>query len=165
MTHVDTDNDRYRSAIWLVPVDGSRPARPLTNGPRVDHDPAWSADGRHLAYSRATADDPPAHELVVVPVDGPGDPVVLDRGPEAHSDLEWAPDASAITGIVRVRVGGNHNDDRRRPARRIENLRSRLDDVGWTVDRRRQVFVVAADGLAPLRCITSGPFEHRSPRW
>ena len=165
VTHVDAANDRYRSAIWLVPVDGSRPARPLTDGPRLDHDPVWAPDGSHLAYSRSTADEPPMHELVILPVDGPGEPVVLDRGPEAHAELAWSPGGDAIAGVVRVRTGGTHKDDRRRPARQIVNLRSRLDDAGWTVDRRRQIFVVATDGLTPLRCITSGPYEHRSPCW
>ena len=37
-------------------------------------------------------------------------------------------------------------DDRRRRPRRFTRLQYKLDDEGWTGDRRRHVFVVAADG-------------------
>ena len=40
----------YRSALWLVPVDGSEPARRLTLGANHDAVPRWSPDGRTLAF-------------------------------------------------------------------------------------------------------------------
>ncbi len=40
----------YRTSLWLVPVDGSEPARRLTLGANHDSAPHWSPDGRHLAF-------------------------------------------------------------------------------------------------------------------
>ena len=40
----------YRSALWLVPVDGSEPPRRLTLGANHDGAPRWSPDGRYLAF-------------------------------------------------------------------------------------------------------------------
>ena len=40
----------YRTALWLVPVDGSEPPRRLTLGANHDGAPRWSPDGRYLAF-------------------------------------------------------------------------------------------------------------------
>ena len=42
--------DGYRMSIWLVPADGSAPARRLTLGARRDTSPRWSPDGTTLAF-------------------------------------------------------------------------------------------------------------------
>jgi dipeptidyl aminopeptidase/acylaminoacyl peptidase len=55
-------------------------------------------------------------------------------------------------------------DERDQPPRHIDTVRTRLDDVGWTVDRRRHVFVAAVDGSARHQ-VTDGPFEHEHPSW
>ena len=42
--------DGYRHAIWLVPTDGSAPARQLTLGANHDRQARFSPDGRTLAF-------------------------------------------------------------------------------------------------------------------
>ncbi len=42
--------DGYRLSVWLVPCDGSAPARRLTLGARRDTSPRWSPDGSTLAF-------------------------------------------------------------------------------------------------------------------
>ena len=44
------DQAGYRSALWLVPTDGSDGARRLTLGATHDAAPRWSPDGRWLAF-------------------------------------------------------------------------------------------------------------------
>ena len=44
------DQSGYRSALWIVPADGSEPARQLTLGASHDAAPRWSPDGRWLAF-------------------------------------------------------------------------------------------------------------------
>ena len=51
------------------------------------------------------------------------------------------------------------------PPRRISRLLFRLNGDGWTADRPRRVFVVAADGSAPPRPVTPGPFEASGLAW
>ncbi len=43
------ENDRYQN-LWLAPTDGSAPAHRLTRGFTGDSSPAWSPDGRYLAF-------------------------------------------------------------------------------------------------------------------
>ena len=62
------------AGLWIVPVDGSAPARRLTtpdNG--IDFQPAYAPDGRALAY---TASHGPGHAVWVLPLDG-GEPRLL----------------------------------------------------------------------------------------
>ena len=44
------DGAGYRSALWIVPADGSEEPRRLTLGANHDHAPRWSPDGRYLAF-------------------------------------------------------------------------------------------------------------------
>src|SRR4026208_2265193 len=47
---VAPERDGYRSAIWLVPFDGSKEALRFTSGSGQDAHPRWSPDGRALAF-------------------------------------------------------------------------------------------------------------------
>src|SRR5215475_1098799 len=77
VTRIDREANRYRSAIWLAPLDGSEQPRQLTSGERTDGSPRWSPDGRWLAFVSNRGDDDeeakaPA-QLYVLPSDG-GEP-------------------------------------------------------------------------------------------
>src|ERR671936_241356 len=41
----------------------------------------------------------------------------------------------------------------------------KLDNVGWTGDRRQHLFLVRADASEAPRQLTTGDFEHSSPAW
>ncbi len=51
VTQIDREESAYRSAIWVVPVDGSEEPRQFTSGERRDGSPRWSPDGRWLAFA------------------------------------------------------------------------------------------------------------------
>jgi dipeptidyl aminopeptidase/acylaminoacyl peptidase len=170
VTTVDVDANRYRSAIWLVPAgeaDGA--GRPLTAGAESDSSARWSPDGRRIAFVRAIrADDgTTTSRLLVLPVDDPGEPVCVATSRHGLSALDWSPDGERLAWCARVPDdnvdAGTKDHDR--PPRRIDTMQTRLDDVGWIVDRRTQVFVGRVDGTEAPRQVTAGPFEHQSPRW
>src|SRR5262249_59113279 len=50
VTCLDEEADDYRSAIWVVPADGSAPPRRFTSGGGKDNAPRWSPDGTRLAF-------------------------------------------------------------------------------------------------------------------
>jgi dipeptidyl aminopeptidase/acylaminoacyl peptidase len=41
--------NKYRSHLWIVPTLEGDP-RPITEGDQLDHSPAWSRDGRQIAF-------------------------------------------------------------------------------------------------------------------
>ena len=164
VTRVDLEANRYRSTVWLAAADGSSPY-PLTSGEHGDGQPAWSPDGRRLAFTRQREDGDSS--LHVLPMDGPGETVTICVRPEAIGQPAWSPDGTRLAFASRERTSrySEGDDDRARPPRRIDRLFSRLDDVGWIVDRPRSVFVVPADGSATARLVAHGPYEHGDPAW
>lgn len=168
VTTVDVDANRYRSAIWLVPTSAADgPARRITAGEEADSGARWSPDGRRIAFVRAIKQDDgqATSQLLVLPMEGPGEPVCVTTARDGIAALDWSPDGERLAWCARVRGPDHADKDADRPPRRIDTLMTRLDDVGWTVDRRTHVFVGRVDGTEAPRQLTAGPFEHNSPRW
>jgi dipeptidyl aminopeptidase/acylaminoacyl peptidase len=143
VTRLDLEVDEYRGRLWAVPTDGSAPARPLTSGAR-DSAPAFSPDGRWLAWLRAEPAEKP--QVVVMPTAG-GAPRRLTDHPLGAGAPVWSPDSRRLAYTARVPDEGRYGtaegvDAEAEPPRLITTLQYRLDDVGVVVDRRSHVFVV-----------------------
>ncbi|GAC1328449.1 MAG: S9 family peptidase [Mycobacteriales bacterium] len=167
LTRADLDDDAYRGEIFVVPTDGSVPARRFTHG-YADSRPRFSPDGRWLAFLRAERDGKP--QLHVMAADG-GEPWRVGEHPLGVQSFEWRPDSVAIAYLARVPEPGRYGTDPDRPAdkeppRRITTRRYRLDGVGFTADRRPHAFVVDpfADTPEPER-VTTGDYDHEDLTW
>jgi len=164
VTTVDRDESRYLSAVWLVPTDGTHPARRFTHGTKRDSTPRWSPDGSKLAFVSNRADEK-AGQLYVIPIEG-GEAIKLTDSRESIEGVAWSPDGTRIAFTARVRDDAyDEEEDRKREPRRISTLKYKLDSVGWTFDRPQHVFVVRADGSAGPKQITSGNYHHAGPAW
>jgi dipeptidyl aminopeptidase/acylaminoacyl peptidase len=165
VNRIDGEANRYRSAIWVAPVDGSEEPRQLTSGERSDGSPRWSPNGRWLAFvSNRNGDEEKApSQLYVLPAAG-GEPRRLTDGKETVESIAWSPDSQRIAFARRTRDAGyDEEDERRRPPRRFTRLSYKLDSVGWTGDRRKHLFVVDLDGGE--RQLTDGDCEDDEPAW
>ena len=161
---IDKETNEYRSAIWLAAVDGSEPPRRLTFGAKRDSSPRWSPDGTRLAFT-STRDEDKAAQLYVLPLGG-GEAQKLTELSEDASELAWSPDGTQIAFSARVRDDAyEEEDEKKRRPRRFTRASYKLDNVGWTGDRRQHLFVVAADGSSPARQVTDGDYEHAAPAW
>ena len=170
VTRIDLDANRYRSAIWLAAADGSSPPRQVTAGDEGDGSPTWSPDGRTLAFTSRRKKDAKGDKrstLHLLAVDQPGETVTLVDLPEGIGDVQWSPDGSQIAFVARKRDKRweEGDDEASRPPRRIHHFLSRIDSVGWIVDRPTQIWIGPTDGSAPPEPITDGPFEHGVPAW
>jgi dipeptidyl aminopeptidase/acylaminoacyl peptidase len=179
VTSLDRQENDYGSAIWLAPVDGSEPPRKFTSGERRETSPRWSPDGDRLAFvarrgaptipprnaSRTAEREARVAQIHVIPVAG-GEAIRLTDTKEDAVDPVWSPDGSTLAFTSRVPDEAyDEDDDRRRKPRRISRLAYKLDNVGWTFDRRTQIFTVAADGSGEPVQLTSGEWESGSPAW
>ncbi|RBY97829.1 S9 family peptidase [Blastococcus sp. TF02-8] len=143
VTRPDLEADDYRSQLWAVPTDGSAPARPITAGQR-DTDPAFSPDGRWIAYLGAEAGEKP--QIMLLPAAGGTARRLTDHHLGAGAPV-WSPDSRRLAYVARVPEHGRYGtvegvDPSAEPPRLITTLQYRLDGVGFTRDRPSQVFVV-----------------------
>ena len=162
---IDGEENEYRQSIWLAKADGSAPPRRFTTG-KNDAQPRWSPNGDRLAFVAKRSDDEKAHrQLYVMPADG-GEPQCLTDLKEDVGEPVWSPDGTRIVFSARVPDEAyDEEDDRKRAPRRFTRLLFKLDSVGWTGDRRRHLYVVAADGSGEAKQITDGDFEDSRPAW
>ncbi len=163
VTRVDEETNSYLGDIYLAPSDGSAPARPFVSSERSDGNPVWSPDGSHIAFTSTRSSD--EAQLYVIPVGG-GEARRLTDLPEAVEEVAWSPDGTRIAFSARVRDAAyEEEDERKREPRRITRLSYRLDNVGWTFDRPRHLFVVPADGSAPPEQLTTGEADDSGIAW
>jgi dipeptidyl aminopeptidase/acylaminoacyl peptidase len=170
---MDLEADDYTSQLWVVPTDGSAPARQLTQGWK-DGSPAYSPDGAWLAFQRADKDASGKRtgkpQLYVMPTAG-GEARRLTDHPLGAGAPVWSPDSTRLCYTARVPEEGRYGTDEKvtpdkeRP-RRVTTLLYRLDDLGFLGDRRAHVFTVdtRADKPEPVQ-VTSGDYEHGDVDW
>jgi dipeptidyl aminopeptidase/acylaminoacyl peptidase len=142
VTRPDLDADEYRSQLWAVPTDASASARPLTSG-HLDSAPAFSPDGRWLAYLSAEAGGRP--QVWLLPTAGGAARRLSDHHLGAGAPV-WSPDSRRLAYVVRVPEHGRYGTVEgvgpgAEAPRLITTLRYRRDAVGFLVDRPSQVFV------------------------
>ncbi len=93
---VNATENRYDTALWIVPVSGGDAPRQLTTGPH-DTSPRWSPDGGRLAFVRGAERDGRAQPAQICLLDlRGGEPrslTDLARGAAAPS---WSPDGKTI---------------------------------------------------------------------
>jgi len=93
---VNEKENRYETALFVVPASGAEAPRRLTAGIH-DTSPRWSADGRRLAFVRATEKDGKMQpsQIYVLQMDGGEARPITDVASGAASPA-WSPDGATI---------------------------------------------------------------------
>ncbi len=96
------DKHERRSHVWIVPFTGGAP-RQLTFSERGESQPAWSPDGRTIAFVSArgagTGDDAPKPQVWLLPADG-GEARQLTTLRDGAVSFAWSADASRIAVVT-----------------------------------------------------------------
>ncbi|MDE2564673.1 MAG: S9 family peptidase [Burkholderiales bacterium] len=97
VTRYSMADNRGASSLWLLPTRAGAPRR-LTSGGDRDGQPAWSADGRHIAFiarreQQGERDATP--QLYVIPADG-GEAERKSRYAPGIEAFRWLPDGRRI---------------------------------------------------------------------
>ena len=151
------DENRTQTDLWQVPVDGSRPARRLTDDRARESALRWAPDGTRLAF---LADRGGPRQVWALPAAG-GEAARLTNHPDAVAAFDWSPDGASLAIVAP-------------PARtEDENRRQRDGDDGYLLGeewRNHRLWIAGAgDGApgasGPPRQVTDGRFHVRAVAW
>src|ERR1700694_5890490 len=149
----DADSRQNRSRVVVRRLLESEPIEP-TGGPRRDHSPEWSPDGRRLAFISRVG---PADQLFILDF-ATGETRQLSSVAEGAAGPQWSPDGSriAFTGTVLSdpdsvvddpRPPESREQVRRAPVARIaRRLDYKHDGQGYVDGRYHHLFIVSASG-------------------
>lgn len=160
--------DAYRSALWLLPLDG-RPGRQLTAGTALDSVPRWSPSGNEIAFlSDREGGDPQIH---LIRPDG-GEARRLGRFKKGVVSIAWRPQGGRLLATCPLPVDpgqrggpGRFDTEPQSGAPRVVwRLPYKLDAGGYTLDQEVHLFTIDATS-AESRQLTHGAFDVRSAAW
>jgi alpha-tubulin suppressor-like RCC1 family protein len=159
-----TRDGQFNPEIYAINSDGSGLTR-LTSSPASDVSPAWSPDGRQIAFASGG-------EIYVMNADGSGQ-TNLTPGSDGGNNPSWSPDGHQIA-FESTRGDGNTriyvmNADGSAPTQLTSAVSSA---PSWSPDGSRiafvsssaEIYVMNTDGSAPTR-LTNNTDLDVSPHW
>ena len=169
-TWVDKTKDLYRSNLWIVESDGSRP-RELTSGARNDSAPEWSPDGKRIAF---LSDRDGTNQLHVMWLDT-REAAQLTHLEQAPTNLKWSPDGKWIAytafvadtdPILNIKLPERpRGAEWAKPAVLVDRLAWAADGRGPTPKGYSHAFIVDATLGGTPRQITNGKYSHNGFDW
>ncbi len=145
----EPDENRLNADLWLLDLAGGAPRR-LTTNKASDTFPAFSPDGRRLAFL-SKRDGDATTELYVLPIDGGEAERVTDM-PMSVASAKWFPNGKKIAFLANVVAGAESPEDTKKvletreknkvKARVTENRLYRYWDHWLTDEEFTHLFVV-----------------------
>jgi Tol biopolymer transport system component len=169
-----------RPALFAIDETGANPTKLTRQANVSDLQPAWSPDGRRIAFARSVG--PKARpDLFTATADGKGR-TRLTRTPVAERDPAWSPDGTRIAYAARTDVRGPVriflvNADGTGRVQLTSQARGLADrSPTWSPDGTRIAFVSDRDGGFPeiytmnpdgsgVRRVTSNTVIDGNPAW
>ena len=161
VTTWDLEDFRSRTEIWSVAVAGGEPRPFITSTQGSNSAPAWSPDGRRIAFVSTRGGSGP--QIWVIPVDG-GEARQVTREEGGATGPAWSRDGRRILFVSSVFPEGDETADRLRriaaagsQAKVYDELQYRHWDT-WADGRRSHVFVLDL-ATGETRDVTPGPYD------
>lgn len=149
---MDLQANARRSTVHLLPVAGGA-SRTITDGPKQDDSPAWSPDGKWIAY---LSNHDTAEKQVWLYEVATGTRKRVSNLEGGAGSVKWMPDGKGVLVVSDVDLKTT-NAAAPTHARIITSLLYRHWNA-WQSPARSHILYVPLDGGAP-RDLTPGPFD------
>lgn len=161
--------DKAVNDLWVVPADGSAPARRLTSTKAAEGDPVWSPDSRQIAFSAKREGDDQA-QIYIINVAGGGEAMRVTASTTGAERPQWRPDGKAILYETMGYPGAADDAANRKAAdeRKARKFNVRVYEHfpvrywnQWLDDKRPTIFVQPlAPGAAAQDILSPTAFAH-----
>jgi dipeptidyl aminopeptidase/acylaminoacyl peptidase len=175
---VNEKDNRYETALFVVPSSGSEAPRRLTAGLR-DTSPRWAPDGRRIAFVRAAERDgkPLPPQIYVLQMDGGEARPITDIASGASSPA-WSPDGRTIAfNSSTTNADAKKADDPKSTAEHVSDVEVvtravyRANGTPGYVDTNHHahIFTIevadATDRRPQPKQVTNSDFDERGIEW
>jgi len=156
ISHVDAKEEKEYSALWLLSLeDGS--SRQLTAGAAMDTSPAWSPDGKTIAFLSTRSGEP---QIYLISVDGGEARQMTFLEQKIGEGPAWSPDGSTLA-FTATNVAEKLNPNK---PYRVTRAIYRFNNVGYLDNKVQDVYVIPAKGGEP-RNLTNDAWTDSDLRW
>ena len=121
VTSIEPESDsakweyKYTNQLWMVSTEPGAAPRQLTFSKEGASQPAWSPDGKHLAFVRVVDGRP---QIFVLSFTG-GEPMQLTKFKYGASAPRWSPDGKQIAFAASLRPRDLMNDSLLNPGKKV----------------------------------------------
>ncbi len=165
VTRFDVAQNSGLTDLWLIPAAGG-PARQLTTDSAADTSPAFSPNGKWIAFVSKRGDDTES-QIYVIPTDG-GEARRLTALPTGASAPKWFPDSQRVAFVSPIWIDLVRWPDQ--AARLTQRAESKMTARVWERapiaywdhlldEREPHIFSVRLDGGEPLAITRQSGFS------
>ena len=164
------DAKEQAADLWIVPLDGSAPARPLTQTKSTESGAVWSPDGTKVAFSAKREGDEVA-QLYVLPLAG-GEAERVTSLTLGARQPKWSPDGKQLLFVSDAypncadeaanKKAATERKDRKYNVRSYETFPIRFWDR-WLDEKQAHLFVQEAKAGVQARDLFAGTKLIASP--
>jgi dipeptidyl aminopeptidase/acylaminoacyl peptidase len=156
LRQVNVEKDEDFTSLWLYDLQAGK-AHQLTFNKKTDVNPAWSPDGKIIAFR---SDRGETAQIYLLPVDGGEARQLTDMKQGVHGGPEWSPDGTKIA----FTAGPDEEPPDPSKPYRVTRFVYRFDGIGYLDEAVQNIYTIPIEGGEP-RQLTDDAHIDRDLRW